>query len=109
MPNDANGWPIVVDARVHVPERPGLCGGTVKGFGGVVTEVAEDRVEIEEFLSFHSRTVRPEQCSVQSGETKASLEHDAIKRGGKAYLQKRADNIRMREERAARKAAAEED
>lgn len=103
---DRDGWPIVEGARVYVPERPGLGGfGLVKGFGGVVREATPERVEIEEFLSFHSRTVKPEQCVVQSGETKTSLEHAAIRKGGRKYIQDRAKAIQQREERNAAKAA----
>lgn len=103
---DANGWPILEGCRVYVPERPGLDGhGTVAGFGGFVKSVTEDVVEVEELLSFHARTVRPHQCKVQSGDTKASLEHRALAKGGRQYINDRKRDIAMREERNARKAA----
>ncbi len=100
---DANGWPIVAGARVYVPERPGLAGGIVKGFTGVVTAVAERCVDVEEYLSFASRSIRPEQCAVQKGESKTSLEHEALRRGGTAYLRQRAKQIQQRAERLAEK------
>jgi hypothetical protein len=107
---DRNGWPIVEDARVHVPPRPGLDGiGEVAGFGALVVEIQEDRVELEELLSFNRRTVRPGDCVVQSGETQASLQHRAIRKGGRQFLAERQRQQAVREQRAARKAEAEED
>jgi hypothetical protein len=106
---DMNGWPIVPGARVYVPERPGLDGhGTVAGVAGFVTGVSQDCVTLEELLSFHVRSVRPEQCRVQSGETKSSLEHRAIRKGGRKYISDRIADLAMREERARRKAEKED-
>lgn len=105
---DMNGWPIVPDARVYVPPRPGLCGGEVAGFGGLVRSATETVVELEELGSFNRRFVRPDQCSVQSGETKGSLEHRAIRRGGRQFLVSRVNQLKMREERNARKAELED-
>lgn len=107
---DANGWPIVVGARVHVPERPGLGGcGIVPGFGGAVVGVAPGCVDIEEFLTFARRSIHPAQVSVQRGESKSSVEHEAIRRGGAAYLRQRARRIQEREARAAAKLEGEGD
>jgi len=107
---DVNGWPIVPGARISVPERPGLSGcGVVEGFGGRVLEVKEGQVEIEEFLTFARRSIHPSQVSVQRGETKASVEHEAIRRGGRAYLQQRAKRMLQREAAAVAKAAAEDE
>jgi len=46
---------------------------------------------------------------VQRGETKASVEHEAIRRGGRAYLQQRAKRMLQREAAAVAKAAAEDE
>jgi len=106
---DAKGWPLVPDARVTVRARPGADGmGEVSGFGALVKAVHPDRVELEELLSFNHRDVRPEDCTVQSGETKSSLDHRAMKKGGRQFIQERARQIQVREQRAARKAAQED-
>lgn len=106
---DMDGWPIMEDARVYVPPRPGPDGvGEVTGFGALVTSVTPERVDMEELLSFNHRTVRPDQVRVQSGETQGSLEHRAIRKGGRQFLASRVNQIRVREERAARKVAEEE-
>jgi hypothetical protein len=76
---DANGWPIMPEARVYVPPREikGLIAKTT-AIRGVVSEVHEDRVELIEFGSFSSRTVRPGDVKVQRGDTNGSLEYKDI-------------------------------
>ena len=107
---DGHGWPIVPGARVHVPERPGLGGcGIVPGFGGLVIGASPGCVEIEEFLTFARRSIHPSQVSVQRGESKSSAEHDAIRRGGTAYLRQRIKRIQEREARAAARLGREDE
>ena len=80
----SNGKPIVPGARVYVRARPGMDGcGELLGFGGIVTEVRPDCITLTEFGTFHSRDIRPGDVSVQSGETRASIEHRAVMDLGK--------------------------
>jgi hypothetical protein len=75
-PLDAQGWPILPDARVFVPRRPGLAGeATVPAFSGFVISANSERVDIQEMGTFHYRVVRPAELRVQKGTTKAATEH----------------------------------
>lgn len=79
-PLDATGWPIAVEARVYVPPRaiPGLT-SLASAIHGVVSKVEPDRIDLIEFGSFHTRTVRPGDCKVQRGSTQQSEEFIAIR------------------------------
>jgi hypothetical protein len=75
---DDSDKPIKVGARIHVNERPALCGTEpLPGFGGIVTEATPDCVTLREFGTYHIRNVRPRHVSVQFGETRDSLEYHA--------------------------------
>ena len=76
---DTNGKPIVPGARGYVRPRPGMGEiGELPGFGGIVEEVRLDRITLTEFGSQHTRDIRPKDVAVQTGETRASIEHRAI-------------------------------
>jgi hypothetical protein len=79
-PLDATGWPIAVEARVYVPPRaiPGLT-SLAPSIRGVVSNVEDDRIELIEFGSFSSRTVRPGDVKVQRGTTHQSEEFYRIR------------------------------
>lgn len=75
MDGSKDGKPIIQGARVYVTPRPAIdnC-GELQGFGGIVKEVDPGCVTLIEFTTFHTRSVRPADVRVQSGDTKASQE-----------------------------------
>jgi hypothetical protein len=75
-PLDARGCPILPDARVYVPARPGIAGvAEVPAFSGFVISANSSEVHIQEIGTFHWRTVRPADVRVKKGTTKAATDH----------------------------------
>jgi len=82
---DENGWPIVVGARVYAPRRPTPLApecwnpetreGGVASVHGVVAKVEAEAVELIEFGTLNTRTLRPEVLRVQRGESAQSKEY----------------------------------
>lgn len=79
-PVDGKGRRITLHCRVFVPKRESnlVAGYMVPSFGGIVEQIDIDEfwgdyvITVREFDSWRIRSVRPEDCRVQYGKTKAS-------------------------------------
>ncbi len=76
---DDKGRQIKVGSRVYVRSRPSLARGEeLPGYGGEVEAVSERCVTIREYGTCHTRDARPTDVAVQYGNSRASLDHEAM-------------------------------